>query len=154
MTKSGFDLDEIERLLAAATVGDWWNEGCGVFYAPNGWLRTLIYDEGGHTEDDAALIVTLKRSAPAMIAAIRELRATVATLGDSARAGANVLDAKDAEIRELRAENARLREALFNATALIGHSVPMDTTALVAGEQLTAQGVWLQGRDALAGAKP
>lgn len=77
---TGFDLDEIERLLAAATVGDWWNEGCGIFYAPNGWLRTLIYDEGGHTEDDAALIVTLKRSAPAMIAAIRELRAENARL--------------------------------------------------------------------------
>ena len=45
-----------------------------------------------------------------MLTEIRELRATVATLGDSARAGANVLDAKDAEIRELRAENARLRK--------------------------------------------
>lgn len=69
--------------------------------------------------------------------------------------------ASDAEITRLtealRAAEERetaLREALFNATALIGHSVPMDTTALVAGEQLTAQGVWLQGRDALAGAKP
>lgn len=66
--------------------------------------------------------------------------------------------ASDAEITRLtealRAAEERekgLREALFNATALIGHSVPMDTTALVAGEQLTAQGVWLQGAAALKG---
>lgn len=53
------------------------------------------------------------------------------------------------EAEALRAENARLREALFNAIALIGHSVPMDATALVAGELLTAHGVWHQGRAAL-----
>jgi hypothetical protein len=31
---------------------------------------------------------------------------------------------------------------LFNATALIGHAMPMDTTALVAGEKLVARDVW------------
>lgn len=81
-----FDIDEIERLLAGEeTSGPWWNEGCEIFYLNDSGQRcTLIYGEGGHGEHDAALIVTLHNSAPAMIA----------------------------ELRELRAENARLREVV------------------------------------------
>ena len=55
-----------------------------------------------------------------------------------------------AEIARLTAEVERLRKALFNATALIGHRMPMDATALVAGETLVAREVWQQGKDALA----
>ena len=85
-----FDIDEIERLLAGQeTSGAWWNEGCEIFYVNNSGKRcTLIYDEGGHGELDAALIVTLHNSAPAMIAELRELRAENARLREeSAKAG-------------------------------------------------------------------
>lgn len=77
-----FDIDEIERLLAGEeTSGPWWNEGCEIFYLNDSGQRcTLIYDEGGHGEHDAALIVTLHNSAPAMIAELRELRAENARL--------------------------------------------------------------------------
>lgn len=77
-----FDIDEIERLLAGEeTSGPWWNEGCEIFYLNDSGRRcTLIYGEGGHGEHDAALIVTLHNSAPAMIAELRELRAENARL--------------------------------------------------------------------------
>lgn len=80
-----FDIDELERLLAAATDGPW-RQGSGVadptiYTADDDFL---IYDEGGHTGADAALIVAARNSLPAILT----------------------------EIRELRAENARLREAL------------------------------------------
>lgn len=42
-----------------------------------------------------------------------------------------------------------LRAALSNAIALIGHRMPMDTTALVAGEKLVAHDVWRAGITAL-----
>jgi len=57
-------------------------------------------------------------------------------------------------IAELEAENARLKadrdvtlDALFDAIALIGHAMPMETTALIGGEQLVAQSVWQKGHD-------
>jgi hypothetical protein len=56
-----------------------------------------------------------------------------------------------AEIARLRARVAQLEGALFNATALIGHAMPMDTTALVAGEKLVARDVWNAGSQALGG---
>lgn len=49
----------------------------------------------------------------------------------------------------LRDENARLRELLSDATALIGHRIPMDSQALVAGKTLMAREVWEAGRYAL-----
>lgn len=52
-------------------------------------------------------------------------------------------------IEALEADKARLRHALENATALIGHRMPMTETALVAGETLTASDVWRAGCDAL-----
>jgi len=48
---------------------------------------------------------------------------------------------------------AGLVEALENAVCLIAQSVPLKTDALVAGERITAEGVWYAGRDALAKAK-
>lgn len=111
-----FDIDEIERLLAAATPGEWEvdserSEDCspkhhdyfiGAAGSDGKWVtlfdsvnsdQKLIeeeYDEDYHHawdvvgKSNAALIVTLHNSAPAMIA----------------------------ELRELRAENARLREVV------------------------------------------
>ena len=55
------------------------------------------------------------------------------------------------ELTRLRARVAQLEGALFNATALIGHAMPMDTTALVAGEKLVARDVWNAGSQALGG---
>lgn len=60
-----------------------------------------------------------------------------------------VTKAAKARIAALEADKARLRHALENATALIGHRMPMTETALVAGETLTASDVWRAGCDAL-----
>lgn len=81
------DIDEIERLLAAATPGEWEHNPTVVF-SDNHELPCVIdafhmviaqvFDDGrtiAEAETNAALIVTLKRSAPAMIAELRELRA-------------------------------------------------------------------------------
>ena len=79
------DIDELERLLAVATDGPWrqpWGVDDPTIYAADDDF--LIYDEGGHTGADAALIVAARNSLPAILT----------------------------EIRELRAENARLREAM------------------------------------------
>lgn len=109
---TGFDLDEIERLLAAATPGEWAAEfdpidagdhatavclpgkagllGTFLAYCQHNWSdadyseRRISWKEA---TSNAALIVALHNSAPAMLA----------------------------EIRELRAENARLREDLADS---------------------------------------
>lgn len=97
MTKSGFDLDEIERLLAAAERGPWQAigtdpaEGGDWFWimaqpshAVRGFTKELGVVNGSQSDPqkqaNAALIVALHNSAPAMIAAIRELRAENARL--------------------------------------------------------------------------
>ena len=82
----GFDIDELERLLAAATPGEWdWTDFPEI--TVDG-VTAIIDCSAGDSEDEnvanAQLIVTLHNSAPAILT----------------------------EIRELRAENARLREAL------------------------------------------
>lgn len=119
---TGFDLDEIERLLAAATPVTSsdimeYEHGGGRLAVISESERTLVADFYGDGADRDCFMA-IRLAAPTILTEIRKLRATVATLGDSARAGANVLDVKDAEIRELRAENARLREALGNIRAL------------------------------------
>ena len=82
----GFDIDELERLLAAATPGEWVvTEGVEISAGNLGVIIECMYSENQESDEaNAALIVTLKRSAHAILT----------------------------EIRELRAENARLREAL------------------------------------------
>ena len=105
MTKSGFDIDEIERLLAAATPGEWgiWFEQINgqadkaiqelieQVHATQPIGNSLVMLEadgkcpaitgcGPTSADNAALIVTLHNSAPAMIAELRELRAENARL--------------------------------------------------------------------------
>ena len=105
MTKSGFDLDEIERLLAAATPGEWDTEfdpidagdhatavclpgkagslGTFLAYCQHNWGEA-VYNERRiswkEATSNAALIVALHNSAAAMIAEIRELRAENARL--------------------------------------------------------------------------
>lgn len=127
------DIDELERLLAAATSGDLSTAerhvlseyvecpmcgGDGEVGATDYCnfdgvaLGVQFYGIGHEFGAHEKLWVAARNSLPAILTEIRELRATVATLGDSARAGANVLDAKDTEIRELRAENARLNTDL------------------------------------------
>ena len=109
MTKSGFDLDEIERLLGDATPGEWDTEfdpidagdhatavclpgkagslGTSLAYCQHNWSDADYYERRiswKEATSNASLIVALHNSAAAMIT----------------------------EIRELRAENARLREAM------------------------------------------
>lgn len=52
---------------------------------------------------------------------------------------------------KMAAEIERLRESLFNAAAMIGHNMPMDASALVAGKRLSARDVWDEARQALGG---
>lgn len=74
-----FDIDEIERLLAAATPGEW--RTCALDQETQIWCgRNYIGVTRDYTGDDAALIVTLHNSAPAMLTEIRELRAENARL--------------------------------------------------------------------------
>ena len=94
---TGFDLDEIERLLAAATGGPWRKGSrrncdidiigkpswpCKRFGKAGEWDVAVVTELENTKEQqaNAALIVTLRNSAPAMIAAIRELRAENARL--------------------------------------------------------------------------
>lgn len=49
----------------------------------------------------------------------------------------------------LVARVAELEEALFDATAMIGHNLTMKATALVAGKTLNAYDVWKAGSAAL-----
>lgn len=53
------------------------------------------------------------------------------------------------EVAQLEARIEKLTGALFNATALISHRMPMNATALVAGETLIAGEVWQAGVAAL-----
>ena len=89
------DIDELERLLAAATPGEWVACGWGDGSTPDGVTNIFNHDaEVLLMEclpiDDAALIVAARNSLPALLT----------------------------EIRELRAENARLREDVRRQTSL------------------------------------
>lgn len=96
MTKSGFDLDEIEQLLAAATPDP----------APRS-LREL--DERGYAR--RAFGNAMIEAAPAMIARLRYLETENALMADN---GCHL----EAVISELRAENARLKEDVRRQTSL------------------------------------
>lgn len=82
----GFDIDELERLLARATPGEWdWTDFPEI--TVDG-VTAIIDCSAGDSEDEnvanAQLIVAARNSLPAILT----------------------------EIRELRAENARLREGM------------------------------------------
>lgn len=73
---SDFDLDEAERLCAAATPGPW-----TVTTKP---AHTIVYVEGGgliadvfHADDDARFIAYARTFVPAAVARIRELEAAI-----------------------------------------------------------------------------
>ncbi len=51
------------------------------------------------------------------------------------------------EIERLKKEQDALLDALFDAVALIGHAMPMNTTALIGGEKMSAIDVWQKGHD-------
>lgn len=91
------DLDELERLLAAATPGEWVT-GCGFernyLYGGGAHLACIggsedyeINDDGSPNEADnnAALIVAARNSFPALLTEIRELRAENARLKEDVR---------------------------------------------------------------------
>lgn len=86
MTKSGFDIDELEQLLAAATPGEWALYGDCEISAGNlvAMIECMFSETEATDKSNASLIVAARNSLPAMLT----------------------------EIRELRAENARLKEAL------------------------------------------
>lgn len=97
MTKSGFDLDEIERLLGdiGDTIDEWDDdEPRDDWY---GWQRNIL---------------KLSNSAPAMIA----------------------------EIRELRAENARLRGKVSDALAFL-RSAPLESGYCCCGSPVDGHGI-------------
>lgn len=96
MTTSGFDIDELERLLAAATPGEWVT-GCGFernyLYGGGAHLACIggsedyeINDDGSPNEADnnADLIAAARNSLPAILTEIRELRAENARLREVA----------------------------------------------------------------------
>jgi hypothetical protein len=70
----------------------------------------------------------------------------------AALSAALVARAPDYAAAKAKSDIDDLREALWNATALIGHVVPMDATAMVAGEALVARDVWNAGRSILGAA--
>lgn len=95
MTKSGFDIDELERLLAAVTPGEW--RPCELDQGVQIWCgRNYIGETRDYTGDDAALIVAARDSLPAMIAEIRELRAENARLREGASWPSYDVDVPDA----------------------------------------------------------
>lgn len=64
--------DELEALAEKATAGPWSKDiGYSDCVVSNGNGGVLIYDEGGHTEHDAALIVALENNLDKIIAALR-----------------------------------------------------------------------------------
>lgn len=97
----GFDIDELERLLAAATPGEWFKARSGKrmsadYSQPFGLLAEhdgnhcivagLFGDTRGGEPSagaNAALIVAARNSLPAMLTEIRELRAENARLKDA-----------------------------------------------------------------------
>lgn len=75
------DLDELERLLATATPGEWAIDGEQSKWGANilqreGALRTFahFWADSGSACDNARLVVALHNAAPALIAAARRER--------------------------------------------------------------------------------
>jgi len=56
------------------------------------------------------------------------------------------IDLHKATIAEQAAELAKLREALFDAIAMMAHAMNLSATALIAGKVLKAEDVWLRGQ--------
>lgn len=120
MTKSGFDIDELERLLAAATPGEWefvaeevkGANATWLWIAPKTWhtrvARVVVYKtQEDEQEANAALIVAARNSLHAILTEIRELRAENARLKE--------------DLTDTKAEYHRVSEAfLVHARAALG----------------------------------
>ena len=92
---SDFDIDELERLLAAATPGEWAvcvDATGGTFVAGMTDTAETVCEFGAAPDDDgqeqldadAALIAAARNSLPAILTEIRELRAENARLKKAA----------------------------------------------------------------------
>ena len=122
---TGFDLDEIERLLAAATVGDLTTaqyhtlseyvecpvcDGDGEVRASDYCnfdgvaLGVQFYGIGSEFGAHERLWTELKHSAPAMIAAIRELRAENARLAGLSKHNNELARMRHAQANDFRAK--------------------------------------------------
>lgn len=72
------DLDELERIGKAATAGPWERTtGCRIESTQEDARNMIIYDEGGHTSEDAKFIVAARNNWQSMIDEIRRLREQV-----------------------------------------------------------------------------
>ena len=109
MTKSGFDIDELERLLAAATPGEEWF----IVRYGDGDSLVICLDEAGN-QRVAFMAVPGGRDHATRKRAWKEIKANAALIV----AARNSLPAILTEIRELRAENARLLEDVRRQTSL------------------------------------
>ncbi len=63
------------------------------------------------------------------------------------RTDSDRIEALNAEVARLREDRDAALDALFDAIALIGHAMPMETTALIGGERMIAKNVWQKGHD-------
>ena len=96
------DLDELERLLAAATPGVWYAD-CEQVWVVNAEQICDCY--GDLLTDNAALIVAFRNTAPAMIAEIKALR-------ENARANNYLARMYKIQADELRGKCAMLADTL------------------------------------------
>lgn len=95
------------------------------------------------TEYDKALVERLRIST---IAKTHGGKTCFATLADIDKA-ADRIEALSAEVERLREDRDTALDALFDAIALIGHSMPMHTEALIGGERMVARDIWQKGHD-------
>ena len=68
------DLDELERLHEAATPGPWASEGACIVAGPVGARMLILYDEGGPSRDDSALIAAVRNALPELLRLARRAR--------------------------------------------------------------------------------
>ena len=84
----GVPFAELDVLYEKATKGPWYSNGPGIWAGDEDESSMVIYDEGGHTKHDAALIVALVNAYPAIRAALaaarRDIEAYRGAIGYSA----------------------------------------------------------------------
>jgi len=68
------DLDALQRLHEAATPEPWTAEYACIVAGPVGARTMSIYDEGGHSPEDAAMIAASRNALPALLRLARRAR--------------------------------------------------------------------------------
>ena len=97
---------KLKALEAKAHPGPWTHNGCAAIDGPIVWqdVTMHIYDEGGHSPDDAAFIVALRNLAPQLIALWESCNAMQTTWDSRAfvsnREALRALNAKATEVLE------------------------------------------------------